>query len=155
MRFRHFIAAMAIRAADLVHFLERSLAPEREDRVTAAEESLAHPSFSSAGDRYVHACSGSLPNVFSGRESSEVRRRQVSIYSRGSTDPLYSFHPPLGAERRSLNQGALYVAGLTLSLASTPEFIRALTATTCRDGHSATVNATPVEVNMCSAMLTW
>jgi hypothetical protein len=48
----------------VVHFLERSLAPEPEDRVTAAEESLAHPSFSSAGARNVHACSGSLLNVF-------------------------------------------------------------------------------------------
>ena len=67
------IAIAAHREADLVHFLERSLAPEPEDRVTAAEESLAHPSFSSAGARYVRKCSGSLLNVFSGREGSEVR----------------------------------------------------------------------------------
>ena len=46
--------------------------------MTAAEESLAHPSFSSAGARYVHKCSGSLPNVFPVRESSKVRTRQVS-----------------------------------------------------------------------------
>jgi hypothetical protein len=89
------IAIAAHRAeADPVHFLERTLAPEPEDRVTAAEESLAHPSFSSAGARYVHACSGSLPNVSSGRESSEVRKRQVSFYSRGSADSLYSVTRP-------------------------------------------------------------
>ena len=46
--------------------------------MTAAEESLAHPSFSCAGARYVHACTGSLPNVFPGWEGSEVRTRQVS-----------------------------------------------------------------------------
>jgi hypothetical protein len=88
------IAIAAHREADPIYFLERSLAPEPEDRVTAAEESLAHPSFSSAGARYVHACSGSLPNVSSGREISEVRKRQVSFYSRGSTDSLYSVTRP-------------------------------------------------------------
>ena len=124
--------------------------------MTAAEESLAHPSFSSAGARYVHACSGSLLNVFSGQEGSEVRAYAAGPTLLGS-ERINRFavlcHPPLGAERRSLNQGALYAAGLTLSLAPTPEFIRALTETTCRDGHSATVNATPVEVNIRSAFV--
>ena len=91
-----------------------------------------------------------------GRESSEVRAYVAGLTLRGS-ERINRFvvlcHLPLGAERRSLNQGALYAAGPTLSVAPVSEFFRALTETTCRDGHSATVNATPVEVNICSAFV--
>ena len=142
------IAVAAHGEADPVHFLERSLAPEPEDRVTAAEESLAHPSFSCAGAGYVHACSGSLPNVFfraGGLSGACVRGRSHTFHGsggralrcvRGRSHTLRGseridrfavlYHPPLGAERRSLNQGALYAAGLTLSVAPISGFIRGM-----------------------------
>jgi hypothetical protein len=97
--------------------------------VTAAEESLAHPSFSSAGARYVHKCSGPLLNVLSGRESSEVRAYAAGPTLLGS-ERINRFavpcHPPLGAERRSLDQRALYAAGPTLSVAPISGFIRGM-----------------------------